>query len=320
MSQHKQFEIMCALAAVGQLSPSDLAGLSQHVEACAECQRRLSEFAQVSAQALMLFGEKFGNSHRPPAGMTARFVTRARAEGIPLQTSADSQPREFLYSLGWRGSIAAALLMLAVIAGMLNRGQTPAFSRSAIVAGSNGTGEVTFEPKSAQARSSRLLKPKQVARRANDHRRFETTGDTVEGVQPSELLFATLGLTPSSARYSANCDQGEVKLDSSLFSKDNDVRKPRLFKAFATSQQTSPVAPWLISLNSLPPVFLYSTDRESFPGERSPHVGMPKPNVDWSRIPLGVFPKFSKPDRLPQYQEMPEQKMAIFERVQGRCT
>jgi hypothetical protein len=307
MTQHRQFEIMCALAAVGQLSSSDLAGLSQHVEACADCQRRLSEFARVSAQALLLFGEKHSNSRRPPVGMTARFVTRARAEGIPLEKSAGSQPSAFLYSLGWRGNIAAVLLMLAVIAGISNRRNSSPFSASAIVAGANATGEGTLEPEAAQVRSSRLFKRSQVVRRARSHHPFDTSKGTADGVQPSELGFtSTLGLTPSSARYSANCDQAEANLYSSLFSKVTEAKEPRLFKAFVTSQQTRRVAPWLISLNSLPPLFVYATDRSSF--SRSSQMGMSQPSVDLSKIRTGIFSEFSGSKRLPQYQDVPEQR------------
>ena len=308
MSQHKQFEIMCALAAVGQLSSSDLTGLSQHVEACADCQRRLSEFAQVSAQALLLFGEKYSNSPRPPVGMTARFVTLARAEGIPLQKSAGSQPREFLYSLGWKGNIAAVLLMIAVIAGISNRRHSPQFSTPAIAAGANASGEATLEPKSAQVRSSRLLKPKQMVRGAKKHHRFDTSEGTVDAVQPSEFMFTTsLGLTPSSAGFSSNCDQTEANLDSSLFLKVAEAKEPRLFKAFATSQQTSRVGPRLISLNSLPPLFVYATDRPSF--LRSSQMGMSLPSVDFSKIRTGTFSEFSRSKRLPQYQVVREQRL-----------
>lgn len=239
--------------------------------------------------------------------MTARFVRRARAEGIPLQKSGRSQPREFPYSLGWRGNLAAALLMLAVVAGISNRRHLPQFSTSAIAAGSNATGEVTLEPKTAQVSSLRLLRPKNVARRAKDHRRFETTGGTVEVAQPSELTFTTsLALTSSSARYSANCDQGEVKLDSSSLASVAEAKEPRLFQVFSTSQQPSPAAPWLISFNSLPPLFLYATDRPSF--LRSSQMGMSQPSVNWSKLRLGTFSELSGFQRLPQHRELPEQR------------
>jgi|ERR1700722_494469 len=294
MSQHKQFEIMCALAAAGQINPSDLAGLRQHIEDCADCQRRLSEFAQVSAQALMLFGEKCGYKHRPPGGMTARFVVRARAEGIPLQKSADSLPHELFHSLGWKGNIAAVLLILGVVAAISNRSHAPASSTSSVVAGANATGKVPLEPNSVRGPSaSRLLEPKQIIRRAKDHRRFESTRGNVPGVYSSGLTFtASLGLTPSITRYSAKCDQGGVKTDSSLFSR------------IATSQQNGANTPWLLSQNS-PTVFLYTTDRLSF--LRSSQMGMSKPDVDWSKIRLGVLSESSRSNRLPQYQ-VPEQR------------
>jgi hypothetical protein len=305
MSQHKQFEIMCALAAVGQINPSDLAELKQHSEDCIDCKRRLSEFAQVSAQGLMLFGEKCSYKRRPPEGMTGRFVVRARVEGIPLQKFADSLPRELFHSLGWKGNIAAALLMLAVVAGISNRSHAPAFSISSVVARPSATGEVLPEPKSARVLStSRSLESKQVIRRAKDHLRFESTRGSVPGAHSSELPFtASLGL-PSSARYSANCDQSGVKTDSSLFSKATEPNDPRLFKVLAAPQQTGPKTPWLLSLNS-PTVFLYTTDRPSFLG--GSQMGISQPNVDWSKIRLGVLSESSRSERLPQYQ-LPEQK------------
>jgi hypothetical protein len=310
LSQHKQFEIMCALAAVGQINPSDLAELKQHSEDCIDCKRRLSEFAQVSAQALMLFGEKCSYKHRPPEGMTGRFVVRARAEGIPLQKVADSLPRELFHSLGWKGNIAAALLVLAVVAEISNRSHAPAFSTSSVVARPTATGEVPSEPKSVRVLStSRSLESKPVIRRAKDHRRLESTRGSVPGAHSSELAFtASLELTPSSARYSANCDQSGVKTDSSLFSKVTEANAPRLFKVLATPQQTGPKTPWLLSLNS-PSVFLYTTDRPSFLG--GSQMGISRPNVDWSKIRLGVLSEFSRSEHLPQYQA-PEQKWPFF--------
>jgi hypothetical protein len=310
MSQHQQFEIMCALAAVGQLNPSDLGGLRQHAEDCADCQRRLSEFAQVSAQALMLFGERCSNNDRTPKGMTSRFVARARAEGIPLRKSAGSLPCELLHSLGGRGNIAAALLILALVAGISNRSRTPALSRAPVIAGANPTDQqVALETKPVPGRSmSRPSESKQIARRSTKRRRLGITRATVAWGHSSELGFTRLGSTPASGLFTANCDQDGVTLDFSFFARTSEANEPRLFKALATSKPTSPVTPWLISLNSLPPVFLYPADRESFPGELSPRVGISKPNIDWSRIRWGALLQSSKPNRAPQYQETPEQR------------
>lgn len=307
MSQHKQFEIMCALAAVGQLNPSDLAGLRRHAEQCADCQRRLSDFAQVSAQALMLFGERSSSDCKLPTGMTARFVARAREEGIPLQKSAGSVPRELFHTLGWRGQIAAALLILAVIAGIPSRSRTPAFSTSPAVTGASAVSQrVTPETNPVRVRStSRLSESRRMARGSRKHRGFEITG--VERVHSSELGFVTsLRLTPSGERYPAIGQQAGFRLDCSPFSRPTETREPRFFQALAISQQTGPVTPGLISVNSLPPVFRYATDKPSFSAERSPRVGTPKPDLDWSRVRLGVLSQSSSFNRLPRYPEMPE--------------
>jgi hypothetical protein len=116
MNEHKQFEIMCALAVVGQLKEADLGDLKLHTTGCAACQSRISDFAQISAQALPLSGEKYGN-HRCPKAMTARFVERARAAGVPLRGSRHTLPSELLLrSWGWKGNLAAVLLLIMSIA------------------------------------------------------------------------------------------------------------------------------------------------------------------------------------------------------------
>jgi hypothetical protein len=308
MSQHKRFEVMCALAAVGQLDPSDLAGLRQHAEDCTDCQRRISEFAQVSAQALMLFGEKWSNNDRPPKGMTVRFVARARFEGIPLQKYTGSLPRELVHSLGWRGHVAAGVFILVLIAGISNSRHTPAFSTAPTIAGANTTNRQTaLQTKPVRIRStSRLLESPQIMRKSTKGLRLDTRA-TLAGVHSPEIEFTPLGLTPSSQRFTANCDQGGVTADSSFFTRTSEAKEPTLFKALATSRQT-PITPRLISLNSLPPVFLYSTERESLPGERSPHVRMTKPDIDWSRIRLGALLQSSNPNPIPVHQERPEQR------------
>jgi hypothetical protein len=49
--------------------------------------------------------------------MIARFVERARTEGVPLRGSGQTLPSEWLIlSLGWKGNLAAALLSILIIA------------------------------------------------------------------------------------------------------------------------------------------------------------------------------------------------------------
>src|SRR5579864_8475094 len=104
MSQHEQFEVMCAQAVTGQMDDAELDELNHHLEDCADCKDRISDFAQISAQALPLYGENYGQ-RRSPKQLTARFVLRARAEGIPLSDPKPSWGSGLpLWPLRWQTS------------------------------------------------------------------------------------------------------------------------------------------------------------------------------------------------------------------------
>ncbi len=83
MNIHEHYEELCALAVSGQASQDELTDLGSHLEACADCRSTAYEFTQVSAQRLsQLAAERL--ECKIPAGMTQRFVARARSEGIEL--------------------------------------------------------------------------------------------------------------------------------------------------------------------------------------------------------------------------------------------
>jgi hypothetical protein len=83
MADHTQFEVLCALAASGQLTSSELAELHAHSQNCSSCSERVLEMTQISAQ---LFCAHAVNqpSVRMPKEMLERFIARANNEGIPL--------------------------------------------------------------------------------------------------------------------------------------------------------------------------------------------------------------------------------------------
>ena len=114
MNQHEKFELLCTLAVIGQIRDADLRELKRHVEECVDCQNRISDFAQISAQALLALGDEYGKPSSPQA-MTARFVERARAEGIPLRGLAAMFPSRLSFGWpGWNGALAAALLLIVI--------------------------------------------------------------------------------------------------------------------------------------------------------------------------------------------------------------
>ena len=122
MSQHEKFEVMCAMAVIGQSDDGELGELDQHLETCADCRRRLSDFAQISAQALPLYKKEDYRYSRSPRQMTARFVIRARGEGIPLTAPAPSRTSESTpWPLRWQTAFVAAVLLLIMIAGGIEK-------------------------------------------------------------------------------------------------------------------------------------------------------------------------------------------------------
>jgi hypothetical protein len=83
LHNHEHYEEMCALAATGQASLDELADLKAHLAECPSCRCIVGEFAQVSAQALLGIAAKRA-PYRVPEGMIARFLARARSEGIAI--------------------------------------------------------------------------------------------------------------------------------------------------------------------------------------------------------------------------------------------
>lgn len=113
MIEHQSYDILCALAASGRASADDLKQLSDHMAQCADCREQLSDFVQISAQALPFHGDTY---ERPgvPSGMTKRFRERARAEGLALDGSSRFIPsHRAVVRLAW--SAAAAILVLVGI-------------------------------------------------------------------------------------------------------------------------------------------------------------------------------------------------------------
>ena len=103
---HSHFEVLCALAASGQLTSSELAELHEHSESCSSCRDRLVEMTQVSAE---LFCVRILNQSRirMPKGMVDRFIACAKSEGVPLNPRAAS--------VGFSGPALTAAFLLALL-------------------------------------------------------------------------------------------------------------------------------------------------------------------------------------------------------------
>jgi hypothetical protein len=88
---HEYYEELCALAASGQASPVEIGDLRAHLETCPMCRSVASDFYQISARGLSMLAAKQLRSN-VPSGMTARFVARARSEGIEIGRESVAEP------------------------------------------------------------------------------------------------------------------------------------------------------------------------------------------------------------------------------------
>ena len=127
MNTHEQYEELCALAASGQASSAQLSDLRLHLEGCPKCRSVAYDFTQISAQGLAQVAAKRLRCEIP-AGMTQRFVARARSEGIEISrepVSEAKKPRNagILVPL-------AAFCFAALIVGFLLAGRQTMFRTS----------------------------------------------------------------------------------------------------------------------------------------------------------------------------------------------
>lgn len=82
MHLHDHYKELCALALSGQIAPREREELEGHLSTCVECRTELGDFAQITTAFPRIAD---GQSHvSVPAGVTERFLARARSEGIPL--------------------------------------------------------------------------------------------------------------------------------------------------------------------------------------------------------------------------------------------
>jgi hypothetical protein len=120
LKTHEQYEELCALAASGQASPSDLQDLRSHLDSCPSCRSAAYDFNQISAQGLAQVAAHRLNCEIPK-GMTARFIARARSEGVAMSRSKVA-PLARATGIGRLAAFAACAAML-LFAGWITLGR-----------------------------------------------------------------------------------------------------------------------------------------------------------------------------------------------------
>lgn len=119
MTDHEHFEILCALAATGQLGASEKADFDDHCIQCPVCRGQLQDLISVGLQ-LQLDAAIHASAAPMPEGALGRFRARAIHEGIALRST--PARASSLYALA---TAAAVFVIVATLIFMPSRRKAP---------------------------------------------------------------------------------------------------------------------------------------------------------------------------------------------------
>lgn len=145
MPKHEQYEELCTLAMIGEVSAAEIRDLRQHLNECADCRREYQEFVQFVLPQLSVSDDAIlpvsGSPSNDAQELRARFLERAQAAGISFSSKALNPPQDatteepatdgavnpiempvrkrMVLRAVYRGSIAAALLAAATAGGFI---------------------------------------------------------------------------------------------------------------------------------------------------------------------------------------------------------
>jgi hypothetical protein len=119
MTDHEPYEVLCALAATGQLAAPEKANFDDHCIQCPACRRQLQDLISIG---LLLQVDAAIHAISTPiaAGSLERFRARAMREGIALRSV--PAPPSPSYALA---SAAAVFVIVAALVFMPGRRKTP---------------------------------------------------------------------------------------------------------------------------------------------------------------------------------------------------
>jgi hypothetical protein len=109
--KHSYFELLCALAELGQLSASELNEFREHSQSCADCRQRFLELTRLNA-TMVVTTTLSRPLHRVPRGMSGRFIARAIREGVPINERTSIAEVSNLV-------LASATLLVLLVAGTI---------------------------------------------------------------------------------------------------------------------------------------------------------------------------------------------------------
>lgn len=122
MPMHDYFEELCALAAIGQLSPEEHWELVDHLRGCDACKRLSDDFALILDQLPAADPPEISGDTEDLLSQSyrTRFLAKAVADGIRFSAEASGSPRRLGWRLipNWRLSLAVAAAVACLVAGI----------------------------------------------------------------------------------------------------------------------------------------------------------------------------------------------------------
>jgi hypothetical protein len=167
---HEEFEILCALAARGDLTETEHTALFEHLRDCLSCQNYLIEMRRL-AIPLLLAQQLEYPGRRLQKGIQERFAERAIRSGIPL-----SRPSEGV-GLSALGMVTGVLVVLLLVTATLQHA-----SRSLVVEKGETRSAQVAAPLHKTNSMASLAAPVKVP-----HRRIDRRSSTVSSAAKTPL-------------------------------------------------------------------------------------------------------------------------------------
>jgi hypothetical protein len=164
---HGEFEVLCALAASGDLTKTEHAALREHLRDCLSCQNYFIEMRRL-AIPLLLAPQLKTPGKQLRRDLRARFAERAIREGIPLSSRSDGVGFSAL------GMVTVVLVVLLLVTATLQHA-----SRSSAV-GKGETGPAQIAPPLHKANSIAGLPAAAKVQRARRDRRSSSVSSVAK--------------------------------------------------------------------------------------------------------------------------------------------
>lgn len=250
MSQHEQYEELCAMAAVGEITTAEQKTLKAHLTECASCSNLLADMGEIHSKWLP---EQPGfEIKRGPAAesrLRQLILNRATAEGAHFSEQAYPQPHlpatrgRSWWLLRPNYSLAASLLIVAVLGAVTalmrlhhpssetSLSQTPAAALQSLDVSHTPTSTDTYltlaSTREEQEALERSLKKLQIERERLEQRLQEAehrVGDLQQTNSVATSQVAGLQQQLDSVRKTQSKAEEEIAmLKSSLSDKDTDL-------------------------------------------------------------------------------------------------